>query len=180
MSSPTTSTPRRRKAIRRQRRRKADNVYRLQGIRHDSGWNSNRSLTMSSSQRVYEIRPRKDRRGFDLISDRLPLGLLWFEGPAAFDDAVSYAKFFSRSHPVIIRVFDQSGAVIETHEHAGQFQRVDEKRYCLVCGKIITGWEIQVIGGTRENGPRRIICPTERCNAMPIDWVEPTDEFSSP
>jgi len=49
----------------------------------------------------------------------------------------------------------------------------------FVCGKIITGRKIQVIGGTRETGPRRIICPTERCNAMPIDWVQPTDEFSS-
>src|SRR6266550_5995884 len=47
---------------------------------------------MSSSQHVYEIRPRKDRRGFDLIGDRLPLGLLWFEGPDAFGDAVSYAN----------------------------------------------------------------------------------------
>ncbi len=79
---------------------------------------------MSSSQHVYEIRPRKDRRGFDLIGDRLPLGLLWFEGPDAFGDAVSYAKFFPRPQAVIIRLFDQSGAVIETHEHAGGFQRV--------------------------------------------------------
>ena len=77
---------------------------------------------MSSSQHVYEIRPRKDRRGFDLISDRLPLGLLWFEGPDAFAAAVSYAKFFSRSQPAIIRLFDQSGAVIETHEEAGDFK----------------------------------------------------------
>ena len=77
---------------------------------------------MSSSQHVYEIRPRKDRRGFDLISDRLPLGLLWFEGPDAFGDAVSYAKFFSRSQPAIIRLFDQSGAVIETYEEAGDFK----------------------------------------------------------
>jgi hypothetical protein len=27
---------------------------------------------------IYEIRPRKDRRGFDLISDRLPFGRLWY------------------------------------------------------------------------------------------------------
>ena len=53
---------------------------------------------------------------------------------------------------------------------------LDEKRYCLVCGKIITGREIHVIGGTRGNGPLRIICPTEHCNAMPMEWVRPTDE----
>ncbi len=27
---------------------------------------------------VYEVRPRKDRRGFDLISDALPFGRLWY------------------------------------------------------------------------------------------------------
>src|SRR5262249_15060082 len=30
---------------------------------------------------VYEIRPRKDHRGFDLISDALPFGQLWYGGP---------------------------------------------------------------------------------------------------
>jgi hypothetical protein len=33
-----------------------------------------------TSQRVYEIRPRKDRRGVDLISDALPFGALWYAG----------------------------------------------------------------------------------------------------
>ena len=53
---------------------------------------------------------------------------------------------------------------------------LDEKRYCLVCGEIITGREIQVVGNTRGNGPLRITCPTEHCNAMPMEWVRPTDE----
>ena len=33
---------------------------------------------MTSSQRVYEVRPRKDRRGFDLMSHVLPFGRLWY------------------------------------------------------------------------------------------------------
>jgi hypothetical protein len=80
--------------------------------------------TMANSQHVYEIRPREDRRGFDLISDCLPLGLLWFEGSEAIVDAVKYATFFSRSHPAIIRVFDESGRVAETLEFADDFSRV--------------------------------------------------------
>jgi len=74
------------------------------------------------SQHVYEIRPRKDRRGIDLIGERLPLGVLWFEGPDAIEDAVNYAKFYSPSRAIIIRLFDESGAVIETHEHKGDFK----------------------------------------------------------
>jgi hypothetical protein len=95
-----------------------------QRVTHDSGWNSNRSAATTSSKDVYEIRPRKDRRGFDLIGDRLPLGLLWFEGPDALVDAVIYAKFYSCSHPAVIRVFDESGAVVGTHESAGDFREL--------------------------------------------------------
>jgi hypothetical protein len=53
---------------------------------------------------------------------------------------------------------------------------LDEKRYCLVCGKIIIGQEIQVSGGINDNGPFRVNCPTEHCNSLPMDWVRPTDE----
>jgi hypothetical protein len=34
---------------------------------------------------VYEVRPRKDKRGFDLLSDALPFGGLWY---TAADDAI--------------------------------------------------------------------------------------------
>jgi hypothetical protein len=32
---------------------------------------------MTSSQHVYEVRPRNDKRGVDLISDVLPFRRLW-------------------------------------------------------------------------------------------------------
>ena len=77
---------------------------------------------MTSSQHVYEIRPRKDKRGVDLISDVLPFGRLWYGDPNAINNAIGYAKFFSRSHDVVIRVYDEAGNVIETHEHTGDFK----------------------------------------------------------
>jgi hypothetical protein len=33
---------------------------------------------------VYDVRPRKDKRGVDLIFDVLPFGRLWYGGPSAF------------------------------------------------------------------------------------------------
>jgi len=45
---------------------------------------------------VYEVRPRKDKRGVDLISDALPFGRLWYGEPDAISNAIGYAKFFSR------------------------------------------------------------------------------------
>jgi len=40
----------------------------------------------------------------------------------AVSNAISYAKFFSRSHDAVIRVYDTAGNVNETHEHKGDFQ----------------------------------------------------------
>jgi hypothetical protein len=58
-----------------------------------------------------------------------------------------------------------------------QWHSLNDKRYCLVCDKIITGRQIQVAGGTRGNRPLRISCPTDGCNSIPMDWVLPTDEI---
>ena len=72
---------------------------------------------------VYEVRPRKDRRGVDLISDALPFGGLWYGEPNAVSNAIAYAKHRSRSHDAVIRVYDEAGTtIIETHEHAGDFK----------------------------------------------------------
>ena len=35
---------------------------------------------MTSSHHLYEVRPRKDCCGFDLMSDALPFGRLWYDG----------------------------------------------------------------------------------------------------
>jgi hypothetical protein len=59
----------------------------------------------------------------NLISDALPFGRLWYDGPNAVS-AVGYAMHGSRSHNAVIRVYDDAGNVIETHEHAGEFEKV--------------------------------------------------------
>ena len=69
------------------------------------------------STHVYEIRPRNDKHGIDLISDVLPYSPLWYAGPTAISNAISFAKFNSGSHDAVIRVYDAAGNVIETHEH---------------------------------------------------------------
>jgi hypothetical protein len=71
---------------------------------------------------------------------------------------------------------------LELLQRLDQFQKwnsLDDKRYCLWCNKIITGYEIQVIGGTRGTGPLRIICATKGCHSIPMDWTVPSDEALS-
>ena len=58
------------------------------------------------SAHAYEVWPRKDHRGVDLISDALPFGRVWYEKAP---DAIAYAKFRSRSHDAVIRVYDEAG-----------------------------------------------------------------------
>jgi hypothetical protein len=36
--------------------------------------------------------------------------------------AIGYAKFRSRSHDAVIRVYDEAGNVIGTHEQSGEFK----------------------------------------------------------
>jgi hypothetical protein len=55
---------------------------------------------------TYEVRPRKDHRGVDLISDVLPFGRLWYDSP---ENAIDYAMHRSRSQDAVIRVYDDAG-----------------------------------------------------------------------
>ena len=48
----------------------------------------------------------------------LPFGRLWYGGPNAAAHAIGYAMHGSRSHDAVIRVYDEAGNVIETHERA--------------------------------------------------------------
>jgi len=64
---------------------------------------------------------KEDHRRVNLISDALPFGQLWYGEPSAISNAIDYAKHRSRSHRAVIRVYDEAGNVIETHEHAGDF-----------------------------------------------------------
>lgn len=50
---------------------------------------------------LYEVRPRKDKRGVDLISDALPFGRLWYGDVNAAANAIGYAEHYSRSHHVV-------------------------------------------------------------------------------
>ena len=77
---------------------------------------------MTNSQHLYEVRPRKDRRGVDLISDVLQFGRLCYGELNAVSNAIGYAMHYSRPHDAVIHVYDEMANVIETHEHKGEFK----------------------------------------------------------
>ena len=69
-----------------------------------------------------EVRPRKDKRGFDLTSDAFPFGRLWYGEPNATSNAIDYAEFYSGSPHSVIRVYDAAGNVIQTHARKDEFK----------------------------------------------------------
>ena len=66
---------------------------------------------------VYEARPRKDKRGVDLISNELPFGRLWYVEPNAISNAIDYAKarrliLRENSRPLSLVVFGMSDGLL--------------------------------------------------------------------
>ena len=57
-----------------------------------------------------------------IFTNALPFGGIWYGEPNAISNAIGYAKFRSRSHDAVTRVYDDAGNVIETHEHADEFR----------------------------------------------------------
>ena len=80
--------------------------------------NRQNSLGGTTNCDLYEVRPHKSGEGVDLISDRFRYGPIWYAGPDAIRNAIAYAKYCShfRSQRAIIRVLDDSGAVVQTHK----------------------------------------------------------------
>ena len=64
------------------------------------------------------MRPRKDKRGVDLISDALPFGRLWYGDTNAVANAIGYAEHPNRSHDAVIRVQDF------TRDHCALFKKL--------------------------------------------------------
>ena len=57
-----------------------------------------------------------------LIPGVLPFSRLWYGEPNAVSHAIGYAMHYCRSADAVIRVYDESGNVIETHKHKGDFR----------------------------------------------------------
>jgi hypothetical protein len=72
--------------------------------------------------RICEVRPRKDRRGVNLISDALAIWSPVIRRTKRNQQRNRLREVFSRSHDAVIRVYDDAGNVIETHEHKGDFR----------------------------------------------------------
>lgn len=88
---------------------------------------------------------------------------------------LAYAFLMELSPPAPVADANKLNA-LRALDQFREWRSLDDQRYCLVCGKIITGRQIQ-IAGTHGNRELQLSCPTEQCNSIPMDWVLPTDEI---
>ena len=101
--------------------------------------------------------------------------------PAArlrFASAKPHSSSVTLQSPIKLLDSDKLESLRRLDRHR-QWRSLDEKRYCLVCATVITGREIQIVGGPGETDPLRAVCPTENCRSIPMDWILPTDEILS-
>jgi hypothetical protein len=104
---------------------------------------------------IYEVRPRKDKRGIELISDVLPFGRLWYGEPNAITNAISYAKFFSRSHDAVIRVFNERQQWRSATAHARRESFFSELPHAIPIGA--GGISAQDLNALKEDVGRAVI-----------------------
>jgi hypothetical protein len=74
---------------------------------------------VSATLDQYKVRPRKTRDGWNLESDRLSHGALWYHDE---DAAVSYARWHSRVNGCRIEILDEQDKAVRIEEFpAGNF-----------------------------------------------------------
>ncbi|PYK22241.1 MAG: hypothetical protein DME59_20230 [Verrucomicrobia bacterium] len=110
---------------------------------------------MTSSQYVYEIRPRSDKRGVNLISAALPFGRLWYGEPNAISNAIDHARFYSRSHDAVIRVYNERQQWRSATAHARRESFFSELPHAIPIGA--GGISAQDLNALKEDVGRAVI-----------------------
>jgi hypothetical protein len=86
---------------------------------------------------------------------------------------------FSNAMSILAPIEVNAAEKLELLQRLDRYRKWNElgdKRYCLACGRIIEGHDIVIVGGTRGTGPLRLVCPTNGCHSITMDWVIPTEQ----
>jgi hypothetical protein len=137
----------------------------------------------SSDAHVYDVRPRKDHRGFDLISDALPFGRLWYGEPSAVSNAIGYAMQSNSKTYGITRLDTQCS--VRKRRFVWRSERAHWGSWFVKYWKIIAdrlsqaGWSlgwvsaidsegrtIWIVDAHRDNGKRFVVHAEEKLRAF--------------
>jgi len=116
-------------------------------------------LVNQCSPHLYEVLPRSDKRGVDLISDALPYGALCYGEPNAVSNVIDYAKFRSRCitrryYTGSVAIKNDSSAILAANSSSAQRQSKNQpKPRCRAKPMLTTALRI-VFAVSKNRGPR--------------------------
>ena len=90
--------------------------------------------------------------------------------------ATEFASVGSRailpSQPVEV-VAEDKLATLRRLDKSRAWNSLDDRLYCTVCKNVISGRQIEVVGGTNGLRALHIKCSTPGCLSTPADWLLP-------
>ena len=79
---------------------------------------------------------------------------------------------FSPSQPIRLGAEDKLAA-LRRLDKSRAWNSLDDQLYCTLCKNVISGRQIEVVGGTNGLRARRLECSTPGCYSTPADWTLP-------
>ena len=78
----------------------------------------------------------------------------------------------SSSQPIGLAAEDKL-AVLRRIDKSRPWNCLDDRLYCTICKKVISGRQIEVVGGTNGLRALHLKCSTPGCFSTPADWILP-------
>ena len=78
----------------------------------------------------------------------------------------------SPSQPIRLDAKDKLAA-LRRLDKSRAWNSLDDQLYCTICKKVISGSQIEVVGGTNGLRALRLKCSTPGCFSTPGDWIVP-------
>jgi len=79
---------------------------------------------------------------------------------------------FSPSQPIRLGAEDKLAA-LRRLDKSRAWNSLDDQLYCTLCKNVISGRQIEVVGGTNGLRALRLKCSTPGCFSTPADWILP-------
>jgi hypothetical protein len=76
------------------------------------------------------------------------------------------------SQPIRLDTEDKLAA-LRRLDRSRAWNSLDDQLYCTICKNVISGSQIEVVGGTNGLRALRLKCPTPGCFSTPADWTLP-------
>jgi hypothetical protein len=82
------------------------------------------------------------------------------------------ASVLSPSQPIQLGAEDKLAA-LRRLDKGRLWNSLDDRLYCTICKSVISGRQIEVVGGTNGLRALRLKCSTPGCFSTPADWILP-------